>query len=387
MPYLTPPSIPEGTVCRPLFIPASSEWLAIVSGAITELTKTWNWEQYGVSVEDTLAAVQVMVEAYYSEECCTVPENCPCPPIYRTGTNGQQQVSMDGMETWQDVPQPPLPVPAPISGQSDKCLSARNAVEVVFQTYSVVITQFNDGVPIMIGLAAFISTLALMIFFPPAIPVVWTFFVELWAALELLTAGDWTAGFTSELTCIIYNHITLNGGIYEADFEPMMSEIADHFPDNQIWAAAYYIILAAGENSFQQALQTRSIQAYDCSECEPPLEFIIYSENDPAWTGTPCAKDGRGSLVNTSGSTWQMTADLWTDSNYYVEIRRSDGGGFQGTSGSVVSGATPTFVAANFQSLGGCNSGGWATNFSTSVVSIVWAAAAPFTIQFDLAAG
>lgn len=387
MPYLTPPSIPEGTVCRPLFIPASSEWLAIVSGAITELTKTWNWEQFGVSVEDTLAAVQVMVDAYYAQENECVNPNCPCPPIYRTGSLGQQQVSLDGMETWQDVALPPLPTPTPISGQSDQCLSARNAIEVVFQTYSVVIDEFNNGVTILVGLAALISTLALMIFYPPAVAIVWTFFVELWAVLEFLTAGDWTSGFTEEITCIVYNHISIVDGVYQADFEAMMAEIGDHLEDNQIWAAAYYIILAAGEYSFQQALQTRSIQSWDCSECEPPLEFIIYSEDDPSWTGTPCAHSGRGSLINTTGDTWQMTATQDVDTNWYVEIRRSDGAGFQGINGSVVSGATPTFVAANFQSLGGCNTGGWATTFSTSVVTILWAAASPFTIQFDLQAG
>jgi len=66
VPYLTPETIPEGRACRALSIPLSSEWLAIVSGALTELTKTYNWEQAGsVTVDEAVAAMQAMLDAYY----------------------------------------------------------------------------------------------------------------------------------------------------------------------------------------------------------------------------------------------------------------------------------------------------------------------------------
>lgn len=47
MPYLTPNTNPTDTVCRVLFIPNSSEWLAIVNGALQELTYSYNFEQFG----------------------------------------------------------------------------------------------------------------------------------------------------------------------------------------------------------------------------------------------------------------------------------------------------------------------------------------------------
>jgi len=47
MPYLTPDTIPAGTTCRVLLIPDSVEWLAIVQGALQELTYSWNWEESG----------------------------------------------------------------------------------------------------------------------------------------------------------------------------------------------------------------------------------------------------------------------------------------------------------------------------------------------------
>jgi len=77
VPWLTPDSIPEGSVCRPLFIPNSTEWLAILSGALTELTQEWNWEQYGsVTVPQAVERMQELVAAYYSAACdvCLLPD-------------------------------------------------------------------------------------------------------------------------------------------------------------------------------------------------------------------------------------------------------------------------------------------------------------------------
>jgi len=66
MPWLTPPEIPEDGVCRPLFIPLSPEWLAFFGGALTELTQKYNWEAFGaVSIEDTVAKMQEIVDAWY----------------------------------------------------------------------------------------------------------------------------------------------------------------------------------------------------------------------------------------------------------------------------------------------------------------------------------
>lgn len=49
MPYLTPETAPGATLCRVLLIPDDDEgkWLAIVTGAIEELSFAYNWEQYG----------------------------------------------------------------------------------------------------------------------------------------------------------------------------------------------------------------------------------------------------------------------------------------------------------------------------------------------------
>lgn len=70
MPWLTPDAIPEGDDCRPLLIPAGSEWLALVSGALTELTMRYNWEKFGtLTVDETVDRMQVMIDHYYASAC------------------------------------------------------------------------------------------------------------------------------------------------------------------------------------------------------------------------------------------------------------------------------------------------------------------------------
>ena len=55
MPYLTPETIPAETICRVLFIPNEREIIANVTGALQELTFTWNWEQSGAITPQEMA--------------------------------------------------------------------------------------------------------------------------------------------------------------------------------------------------------------------------------------------------------------------------------------------------------------------------------------------
>lgn len=74
MPYLTPENDPTGLTCRVLLVPNDRDWLAIVSGALQELTYSWNFEQYGaVTVERVTQRFQEMNDRMaYREGVCRV---------------------------------------------------------------------------------------------------------------------------------------------------------------------------------------------------------------------------------------------------------------------------------------------------------------------------
>lgn len=61
--YLTPETLPADTICRVLFIPNSTDWLAQVIGAVQALTFDYNWTPYGaVTPEEAAEAMGVMFD-------------------------------------------------------------------------------------------------------------------------------------------------------------------------------------------------------------------------------------------------------------------------------------------------------------------------------------
>lgn len=65
MAYLTPDDIPGDTTCRVLLIPDNTDWIAIVTGAIQELSFTYNWEQFGtVTPQECADAMFTMLNEF-----------------------------------------------------------------------------------------------------------------------------------------------------------------------------------------------------------------------------------------------------------------------------------------------------------------------------------
>lgn len=80
MPYLTPETIPADTICRTIFIPNDRDIIAAVTGALQELTYTWNWEQYGAITPLEIAQAMVAMCDMFSlgsEICRMVGELVP----------------------------------------------------------------------------------------------------------------------------------------------------------------------------------------------------------------------------------------------------------------------------------------------------------------------
>lgn len=99
MPFLTPNDAPTTYICRRIFIPDSQEWLALVNGALSELIKEENWEQFGfVTPAQAVAIAQDMVLDFLESDCMIgaifpyVTENPPrgCLPC-----NGSYHLRVD----------------------------------------------------------------------------------------------------------------------------------------------------------------------------------------------------------------------------------------------------------------------------------------------------
>lgn len=71
--YLTPDSVPSGTICRVLIIPDSEEFIANITGALQVLTFPESWQQYGLLTPEQAAdALQDMFDGF-----CFATGTCP----------------------------------------------------------------------------------------------------------------------------------------------------------------------------------------------------------------------------------------------------------------------------------------------------------------------
>ncbi len=98
--WITPTSAAPGTfVTRRLHIPADVDWLAIVFGALVELTKDYNFEQLtGISAEDAAAAFSTMFDTIDEGGALLgtiVPYATASPPAGTLACDGSTHLRID----------------------------------------------------------------------------------------------------------------------------------------------------------------------------------------------------------------------------------------------------------------------------------------------------
>lgn len=108
MPFLTPEMTPAATVCRRLFIPDSPEWLALVNGALVEMTRRCNWEAFGaVTASEAAASAQIMFLDFLESSCMigTVhPYVTTTPPNGCLKCDGNQHQRVDYPRLYEALP-------------------------------------------------------------------------------------------------------------------------------------------------------------------------------------------------------------------------------------------------------------------------------------------
>jgi len=286
MPWLTPDSIPEGDDCRPLSIPASSDWLALVSGALTELTKPYNWQQFGaLTVDETVAKMQEIVDAYYSSPCAA----CITPGGYRV-TRINENGTLDELDTdgnWQpatDEYHIPPPEPREDGTEADQiCLAAKNAVNVLAALYENLTDSWNENLDAAEAGTAFILGATALVGFEFA-PITWSIvafltpvFAALYSALEFIGADIWDENVSNQIVCFLVECADNDAGVVTFGWDCFMNKLnslVDTFAltDEQLrlyLQIAYMLYFMGGADALNLAGRTTAISDDDCSFCEP----------------------------------------------------------------------------------------------------------------------
>jgi len=298
VPYLTPDSIPETDDCRSLLIPASSDWLAIVSGALTELTKTWNWEQAGsVTVAEAVERMQAMIDLYY-EGCsanCSVGEGLP---PFRLDENGRVQQLVDGewVEPEGDWAIPPTPARTEPTSEERRCLAAANAANVLEALYESLTESFSEDRTLEEAVQAMLAVLAAYFFW--AAPIAAGLLLLALAAMEIVYllietfgADLWDTDFTDALRCMLYEcSLDVGGGVVEFDYHCVQNKLNTtlfHIDLNAeqlrlLVQISYILNVIGGSDALDAAGATTEIETADCSECSDVWCFTFNLEETNA---------------------------------------------------------------------------------------------------------
>jgi len=284
VPYLTPQELPEGDDCRPLVIPANSEWLALFGGALTELTKTWNWEDSGgLTVDETVDKMIDIITAWYADPCgtCLLPEG---GAIIRVGEDGHLEVLQDGdwiVPTSGDYYIPPPEAREGGTSEDQICLAVKNAVNAIHELYDIIADAFDEDltaaaalVPFIAGAVALIGFEFAPITFALAQIIFWVW-QGLYQALSYLTADLWTEDFSKQIECFLIDCATNTEGVVTFDWECFMEKLnslANDFALSEVQIRLYlqfgYILqFLGGVDALNLAGGSTAITDDDCSYC------------------------------------------------------------------------------------------------------------------------
>jgi len=311
VPYLTPQELPEDDDCRPLSIPANSEWLALFGGALTELTKSWNWEYSGgLTVDETVNKMMEIVNNWYIVPCgaCTTPGGYR---VIRIGTSGRVE-ELDENGDWVDATDEyHIPPPdAREGGTADdrKCLAAKNAVNVLEQLYESLSDSWNAELETdaaLLALAgAFTSAVGFVI--APITFGIAAFFLPIfllaYKALEFLTQDLWDEAVTDQLVCILKGCAVDEGGVVTFDYDCFWQQLNEQvnafaLTDLQLrlYAQIIYILyFIGGADGLNLAGGTTAITDDDCTDCA----CDVFLE----------ATAGGGVVENLGGNHWRVTS-------------------------------------------------------------------------------
>jgi len=392
VPYLTPDELPEGDICRPLFIPNSPEWLAIVSGAITELTLKWNWEQGGsVTVAEALSAMQAMVNSYYADECgdgCLLPGGTP---PFRLGEGGhiEQLVGGEWVTPTGEYAIPPTEARSEPTPDDRICAAATNAAYALSLLYESLSDSFGEALDAVEAAAQLVAAvvggigLVLGVISGGMIEMAGFIFASVYAAVEFITADLWDTEFNEKLICILKNCASEDGGVVHFDFDCLYAQLRGQtelldptLSDLRLFGQLSVILGFLGVEGIDAAGATTAIEDYDCDDCFCEITLM--------------ATAGGGIVENLGGNHWRVTSThgvhdsfgiidiserCWGYCNFVVNYGAGDYANFRNCfTGSEVEG----FPAD-------CNGdGGTGENSNDIIAMYIQGDAGEFQVEFDV---
>jgi len=300
MPYLTPESVPESTTCRALLIPDSTDWLAIFSGALTELSLRWNWQQQGITVDEALAVVQAVIDGYYNG-CVTT--GCAQPngdPVFRLNPETweiEQLVNGEWVPPQGDAALPPTPPRSEPTADERMCLAAANAVNALSLLYESLSDSWSSALGLQDAINAMMAVLIGIVgtaFGLPVAALIGIFVVLMsvvYETIEYITADVWTEDFSEKLACYFYECSSDDGDVVHFDIQCIINKIGaattfdwDTEAQLRLLLQVSWLMSTLGAQTIDAAGATTAVEDADCDECAQPCITVDFTEDSYDYT-------------------------------------------------------------------------------------------------------
>jgi len=318
VPYLTPQELPEGDVCRPLSIPADSEWLALFGGALTELTKPFNWEfSGGLTVAETIEQMENILALWYAGGCdCQLPGGSP---IFRIGEHGliEQYVDGEWVEPEGDFTIPPTEPRTEPTEQDRLCMAASNANYALSLLYENISDSIGMALDAAEAAARFVAAvgggigLVLGVITGGMIQTAGVIFAGVYAGVEFVTADLWDTEFSEKFKCILLACASEEEDVVHFDMDCVIEELTSQttvldptLSDLRLMFQIRAMLGLLGSQALDAAGATTAIETDDCDACTGCQTWI--GEDLADWEFFCCFASGgdRGHFADD---------ELWSD--------------------------------------------------------------------------
>ncbi len=325
MPYLTPDTAPEDTICRVMHIPNDMYWIAIVDGAVSELVKTYNFEKYGSATPSEVSSRFLAMYADFIESTCDMSGCCYDTVSHRVTSDGEMQISINGGDWIQDPEDPRITgiaLPPPIIDETHtKCDAATNGRQHFSDFIDDEGTALGAESNVLV-LAGLVAALIVAVFFGQleAIPAIVPLIIGAIPALVGLGAAAWTAYWNSDaldvILCSLFCAMSDDGTMTQDQMDDFIARLRAGLTPGIALDVLINQINAIGLVGLNNMISYGESADADCSAC-------LCGDCSDKWIAHTSIGDLYGrKRVDQSGATPGFiiyeTTNVNTDGKYYL---------------------------------------------------------------------